>query len=417
MKKILPALAVRLFRGTALAATIVCLACAPGKGPDDPLKPADSKHGLTVSGEGVLLLEGKPFRGVGVNYFNAFLRTLTPDGTTDTSYRSGFRYLKERNIPFIRFSAGGYWPSDWNMYRHNKTRYFENFDSFVKAAEETGIGLIPSLFWHYATVPDLVNEPVGQWGNPSGKTHAFMKEYVREVVTRYRGSPAIWGWEFGNEYNLEADLPGEDHLPPVVVALGTPPARSRADKLTGEAIKAAFSAFAAEVRQYDASRIVISGNAACRPSSWHLKHQQSWEKDSKEQYFAMLDDQNPDPLSVYSMHHYPELENQYFQDRNVSLSGLVEATMKHSLERKKPLFIGEFGAQEAQYGVSGARGKYFEILEAIEAYEVPLAAVWVFDYPPHDADPGINISPSNGPREYMLEAIQSLNTRLQKQSE
>ena len=56
-------------------------------------------------------------------------------------------------------------------------------------------------------VPDLVGESCNQWGNPESKTRQFMRTYVREVVSRYVNSPAIWGWEFGSEYNLSLDNP------------------------------------------------------------------------------------------------------------------------------------------------------------------------------------------------------------------
>ena len=56
-------------------------------------------------------------------------------------------------------------------------------------------------------MPDLVGEPRNQWGNPQSKTRQFMRTYIREVVSRYVNSPAIWGWEFGNEYNLSLDTP------------------------------------------------------------------------------------------------------------------------------------------------------------------------------------------------------------------
>lgn len=35
-----------------------------------------SPLGLSVGEDGTLLLHGNPYRGVGVNYFNAFIRTL-----------------------------------------------------------------------------------------------------------------------------------------------------------------------------------------------------------------------------------------------------------------------------------------------------------------------------------------------------
>ena len=54
----------------------------------------------------MLYLNGKEYRGMGINYFDSFSRTLSDE--SDKSYKSGFKVLKEKyNIPFIRFCAGG----------------------------------------------------------------------------------------------------------------------------------------------------------------------------------------------------------------------------------------------------------------------------------------------------------------------
>ena len=138
---------------------------------------------LRVGPGGALLRDGKPFQAIGVNYFDCFARTLRDPA--DRSYEQGFAELARRGIPFCRFMACGYWPKDWDLYLRDRRRYFRLLDRVVRAAERHGIGLIPSLFWHSATVPDIVGEPRNQWGNPRSKTHAFMRRYVREVVTRY----------------------------------------------------------------------------------------------------------------------------------------------------------------------------------------------------------------------------------------
>jgi len=105
-------------------------------------------------------------------------------------------------------------------------------------------------------VPDLVGEPVNRWGDTNSLTHKFMREYTGQVVARYVSSPAIWGWEFGNEFNLVADLPNAaQHRPPVVPQLGTPATRSAEDELSHKMIRTAFHAFAEEVRRLDSRRI------------------------------------------------------------------------------------------------------------------------------------------------------------------
>jgi hypothetical protein len=373
-----------------------------------------SPMGLTVRSDGTLLLHGVPYKAVGVNYFNAFARTLQNESLPDTSYRAGFRYLKARNIPFIRFMGCGFWPRNWDLYQQNPNEYFKRMDAFVHYAEEVGIGLIPSLFWHHSTLPDLVGEWVNQWGNPSSKTIAFMCSYVKQVVSRYRDSPAIWGWEMGNEYNLVADLPGENsHLPQITVENGTPSFRTKNDKLTTTDIRVAFVEFAQSVRQFDASRIIITGNANPRPAAFHLYTDGNWKGDTKEQYVRMLALQNPDPINTFSIHHYPENAFQYFDKKDATLHEVIRVTMEHALKVKKPLFIGEFGAGSTdEKNQQKVREQFMELLDGIEACKVPLAAVWVFDYSPHTTEGGFNIPPDSGSREYMLQAIQMHNQRI-----
>lgn len=374
----------------------------------------DRYPGLSVSPSGQLMLNDSPFKGVGVNYFNAFIRTLDQGHTDDTSYLRGFAYLQERKIPFIRFALNGYWPNNWDLYLKHPDRFFENLDDFVKAAEHYKIGLIPSFFWHTPTVPDLVAEPVNEWGNPDSKTSALMRKFVREVVLRYRDSPAIWGWEQGNEVNLLVDLPGDnDHLPPTVPSLGTPAIRYSRDKLNSRDLIAMMEEFAREVRRYDNTRIVISGNAIPRQAAHHLWHHQSWQTDDKQQFMDILGKQNPDPLDVISIHLYPSsTEEGYFSDGEADMDKLIATSMEASRRHGKPLFLGEFGTQELKLGPKIARSLFLDVLSSIEKNGVPLSAMWVFDYPPHDGEEGINVSSSNGPREYMLEGIMKLNERL-----
>jgi hypothetical protein len=55
-------------------------------------------------------------------------------------------------------------------------------------------------------LPDAVGEHHDQWENPKSKTIGTMRQYVGDIVGRYKDSPAIWAWEFGNEPNLSVDL-------------------------------------------------------------------------------------------------------------------------------------------------------------------------------------------------------------------
>ena len=295
--------------------------------------PVFAKHSDDTDKEGVnnsaLLPARKLASGVGINYFNAFLRTLRDP--KDTSYEAGFAALAKYHIPFVRFAACGFWPKDMALYRQDKVAYFARLDAVVHAAEKNGICLIPDLFWHYSTVPDIVGEPCNQWGNAQSKTQAWMRAYIQEVVTRYKTSPAIIGWEFGNEYNNKIDLPNRaQHRPPVNTKEGTPATRSADDDLTLGMLQIALKEFAKEVRKYDTEHFITSGNSMPRPAAWHNTHQNNWDTDTPEQAADILLAQNPDSIDMISVHVYRDVI-----ERLPLVTRAAEAV-------KKPVFVGEF---------------------------------------------------------------------------
>jgi hypothetical protein len=272
-------------------------------------------------------------------------------------------------------------------------------DGVVKCAERHGIGLIPSLFWHLSAVPDLVGEPCNRWGDPDSRTLAFMRQYTRELVTRYALSPVIWGWEFGNEYNLAADLPNAaQQRPPVVPGVGTPAQRTGEDDLTHAAVRVALREFALEVRKHDPQRIIVSGNATPRPSAWHQAHEQSWKRDTREQFAEMLAADNPSPMNTLCVRGY---------DLTTDIERLAQA-MTVARAVKKPLLVGEFGVPGATTAAS--KEKFATLLAAIETNRVPLSALWVFDYASQAKD--WNVTARNN-RSWQLDAIQQTNERMQ----
>jgi hypothetical protein len=341
--------------------------------------------------DGVLLKDGRPYRGIGINYFDCFLRVLA--NGTNTSYDAGFQTLAAYQIPFARFCATGFWPRDMKLYQTDRAEYFRRLDGVVRSAEKRGIGLIPSLFWHAACVPDLVGEPVGEWANPQSKTCAWMREYVREVVTRYHASPAVWAWEFGNEYSLGANLPNaQTHRAPVHPTLGTATSRSEHDDLTFDMTRKIFAEFAKAVRAHDAHRLIVTGDSFPRLSAWHQEREGKWTHDTKEQFQEILRKVNPDPISGIGLHAY-ENDDQRFA-----------WALEIARELKKPLFIGEFGAQRT---TPEQIAKFHRLFKAIDGAGIPLAALWVFDYQRQDE---FNIVPG-GPRAFQLEALRDWNMK------
>ena len=346
---------------------------------------------ISAGPEGTVMKEGRPFRAIGVNFFDCFLRTLK--NGDDASVDAGFKTLADYHIPFARFCATGFWPSDMKLYQTNRTEYFRRFDRVVNAAEKHGVGLVPSLFWSLACVPDLAGEPMDQWANPKSRTHAWMRDYVREVVTRYRGSRAIWAWEFGNEFSLAASLPNaKEHRPPVHPTLGTASSRSERDELTYAMVRVAFAEFGKAVREHDPHRLIFTGDSFPRLSAWHQEHENKWTADTKAQFQEMLEKANPDPICGIGLHAYEDDDQRF------------PWAMEVSKKMNKPVFIGEFGAQS---DTPEQTAKFTRLLKGIDEHGIPLAALWVFDL---KSQKDFTVLPGT-PRAYQLEAISEWNQK------
>jgi hypothetical protein len=345
---------------------------------------------------GRLMKDGHTYAGIGANYQALFGRILLDKNNDSTLIN--LRRLADKHIAFVRFPACGFWPKGWRLYLDDRAEYFRRMDRVVRAAEEDKIGLIPSLFWHLGTIPQLVGEVPSQLGDNKSKGIAFIKQYTREMVERYKDSPAIWGWEFGNEANLGIDL-----IPP------SRPAFARLRGLGGNAVEPeggirlttaqltnAYVNFARVVRTIDPSRIIDSGTGVPRAAAWHNARGQARVRDNEEQAYMALLQQNPDPINMLSMHIYQHPSGPENFDH------FIARYTRFAAEAGKPLFMGEFPMRN--------REQAEEYLAAIKQSHVPLSAFWVFDYPPQEK--GLNISFENE-RAFAIDLVAAANQELQ----
>jgi hypothetical protein len=155
-------------------------------------------------------------------------------------------------------------------------------------------------------------------------------------------------------------------------------------------------AFAREVRKYDLHRMISSGNTMPRPSAWHQKAEKTWTRDTPAQQAEILLGDNSDPIDTLSIHAYEESAPQ-----DIRFAMAVSATCK------KPLFVGEFGVQG---GGEQVAKEFRTLLEAIEREQVPLAAVWVFDF----AQQTDRTVTESNVRAYQLEALERANRSIRE---
>ena len=233
---------------------------------------------------------------------------------------------------------------------------------------------------------------------------------------RYRNHPAIWGWELGNEYNLCADLPRDEKLLPwVIPKFGTPATRSEKDFLTHDDVTTAVRVFAETVRKFDPLRPITSGHAIARPSSYHLRTEGNWKKDTTEEFAKDLLDKHPDPVNLISTHIYPEAHEGFFGNEYNRFEDLITCTMDIGKDAKKAVFLGEFGAldDEEHGGREEARKENMLLLKAIEDTGIPLSALWVYDFSWQDNT--INVTSTNH-RSYLLDELKAINERMRKEA-
>ena len=365
-----------------------------------PAKPVTTGQPGLSQKDGVLFKDGKPYRGVGANYFDLFLRVLhEPANTTSLT---GLQQLGAAGIPFVRFAVA-FGEGDWKSFFNGQDEFFRRLDLVVRTAERANVSLVPSFFWDFMNFADLANEQRDQWGNPESQTVARMRQFVGAIIERYKESPALWAWEFGNEPNLLADLPNAAEF--------RKPGGTERDDLHSKDMIVMLAEFAKEVRRHDSHRPIIAGHSHPRASAWHNTAEKSWKADSREQTIEIIRRDNPAPLDTLAIHIYAAdaapKELGAWPGDHADYLHVVRALAR---EMKRPVFIGEFGLASKD-GESGARAKFEKLLSDMEQAEVDLAAFWVFDL--KSQNNGWNATFDND-RAYMLKLTAEANHRWNK---
>jgi hypothetical protein len=222
------------------------------------------------------------------------------------------------------------------------------------------------------------------------------------MVLRYKDSPAIWGWEFGNEANLATDLPVQ-RTGSRSLLRGPGAAVEGAEggvRLTSGQLRTAYSLFARTVRSIDPSRVIDSGTTVPRPAAWHNARGQPRHPDSAEQSYTVLRDQNPDPINMISVHVYQKSQKlSPFGPETVGQ--FIARYTRFAADAHKPLFIGEFPTRN--------RAQAEEFLRAIEDNRVPLSAFWVFDNKAQESTMSVDF---NNERSFVVDLVAQANKRL-----
>ncbi len=272
-------------------------------------------YGLHVESDGTITLEGKPFWGFGLNYFGAFCHYEGGSLSYD-DMKGAFPQIAAHNIPFVRLPLGGFYPDYYDRFYADPEAALAKMEQVLDAAAESRVGVIVSLLWWDASLPEYAGEQRAMMGDVNSETMRIAKDYVTTVVSRFVNHPAVWGWEIGNEYNLNADLCDstfKNYVPGEGTPGFLPRERNGYDYYTSDEMNIFFTELSATIRSIDGYRLISSGNSEMRVSSWHMRKSSrrankkhvwniDWTMDNKQQFQEIVGYLTPGDTDTVSFH-------------------------------------------------------------------------------------------------------------------
>jgi len=359
--------------------------------------------------EGIqLLLNGQPFRSLGVNKHELLSAYYLADffggdlKTTLSAARHSLDALAKAGLTIIRFNALPHWSAQIeDTYLKQRDTFWQRFDEMVKDCRERGIRIVPVLLWNIGAFIDIVGESLQDFANnPRSKARRMFNDWVEDIVTRYRDDPTILFWEVTNEANLTVDLrpmfpqgivPPTDLTKPHKHLTRNPGPRDWRNNWSADEMAAFVRETAFLIKFLDKNHLVAAGYSAPRPAAWHLwlgslKRAKSmdWTKDSDEEQANYIRMVHPEPLDFVDCHFYLGGEDVNF-DQLMLLKQVAD-------ELEKPLYVGESGVSAKLLGERGyanpiAQDGFRCLIEVMELLDVPLILFWSWDdfcKPPHE---------------------------------
>ena len=387
---------------------------------------------VLIAREGACPAGSAPWRGAGVNIFDAFWdassgQAMGKGGSFNQSV-AALASAKAAGVRYFRFFA-----SDWGpnkvFWARNESQYWSEFDRLWDEIDRLGLSAIPSIGtddWHLVAnemtrgLAEDANAPVT---NSSSVSRHLVLQYFSQFVKRYRNRTSVLLWELGNELNLLTNLP---------------PPHCGAAKCFDTAQMVQFTrVLAGQIRQLD-SRPISSGFSLPRPSAWHQEHcpydacdetavdggtrasqvalashhtlahrcqvvrrqcpadptsSGYWATDTREQWLSMLAAQQQ-AVPVWSIHTYAGGAC-FFDAKNCTPPGpaLVAECAAAAKASGAVLFVGEYGGPAPNYTGPTVASQAFpasvldaQVADAQARGAFALSAIWAWECPTHRAD-------------------------------
>jgi endo-1,4-beta-mannosidase len=220
-------------------------------------------------------------------------------------------------------------------------------DAIFNEAANDGVGLIADIDWQPDEFTNLAGQKPSALANANSPSSRLLAKYIQQFISRYGNSSALMGYEAGNEFNLYADT-------------------GQYPFLTSSQVTSILKNTGADIRAYDSSRLIESGDGLDRPQAWHLAHGQGWVTDTccgVGSQWAQMEDQF-NPFGDYSAHPFSQADVSML-DQLVSL-GNAEG---------KPVIAGEYGYANAATDQSG----FQQIFNGVVTSGAPISMLWTYD--------------------------------------
>lgn len=236
-------------------------------------------RGLTVS-NGQLLRDGVRFRNIGLNYGGAITPIYTQPSTTACAYTFSadqdamLAIAASMKVKVLRVKATPFWPAQWRYgvnggvagvaaVAADREAHYVKIDEFLAKCAALDIGVILTLFFRHASVPDLAGQTLRAGWLNAGATRTYVTAVTQEIVTRYLTHEAVLGYEWSNEVNHYNDATDATRgsFPSVNVPYGSAASYSAAnDMFTGFNLADTLQWWNGVVSAVDNQRIVLTGN-------------------------------------------------------------------------------------------------------------------------------------------------------------
>ncbi len=259
--------------------------------------------GLKMNGDCAMTYNGKVVTWQGINFFSLVSGNYNNKGEIpEAQVQEIFRALEDLaayNVKTIRFSVGFFTANDWTRcyfdYDKATGTYVEGEKAkaykcllhriFNKAAS-LNIGLIPSVYWTANFVNLHGETEIDCFTNHNSKSHRFAVEFQRMLLENYNDHPALFMWEFGNEWNLKVDV--------------------KEGGLTSDHLIAFRAEWTELIQSYNTgyNRVIGSGDSNMRPAQYNRRYGGTWKNDTLAEHKKILRELNPG-ITALSSHDYP----------------------------------------------------------------------------------------------------------------